>query len=145
MTPKRIIAVLSLAGLLALLAACQTTQTQPGNRRFQKIDTNKDGKLSRLEVDDYFVTDIFESRDSNHDGKLTWQEWNVQGAGLNKARFYGQDRDKDGAVSLDEARAYGRKSKLLNQAFNEADTDRDGYLTQAEARAYYGSKEGAPE
>ena len=145
MNPNRIAAALSLTGLLISLTACHTTQTQPGNRRFQKVDTNKDGKLSRSEVDDYFVTDIFEGRDTNHDGKLTWEEWNVQGADVNKARFYSHDRDKDGTVSLDEARAYGRKSKLLNQAFNEADTDKDGYLTQAEARAYYGSKEGAPD
>ena len=136
--------ILTVLGVAAVLSACQTTQTQPSESRFDKIDANKDGKLSRAEADDYYVTRIFKSRDKNDDGNLTWKEWYVQGAGLSKARFDKYDTNKDGSISLDEARVYGSKSKLLNDAFREADTDKDGYLSRGEAQAYYGSKEGSP-
>lgn len=135
---------LSILGLATVLVACQTTQPHPSQSRFDKVDTNKDGKLSRAEADKYFVTVIFESRDRNHDERLTWEEWNVPGAGLSKARFDKYDTNKDGWISLDEALVYGQQSKMLNETFRSADTDKDGYLSRAETLAYYGSKEGAP-
>ena len=119
---------------IALFAGCQTTQTQPGTTRFDKADTNKDGKLSRAEATDYFVTDLFESRDTNHDKKLTWQEWNVPGADVSKARFDSRDTNKDGVISLDEALVAGRKDSYFAKAFVAADTNKDGFVTKQEAQ-----------
>lgn len=135
--------VLGVATLCAF-TACQTSQTQPSKHRFEKVDSSKDGKISRDEGNDYYVTRIFKSRDLNDDGKMTWEEWNVQGANVSKERFYKYDADKNGSISLDEARVYGRQNKLLNQAFDEGDKDKDGFLSRDEAIDFYGSKEGAP-
>jgi Ca2+-binding EF-hand superfamily protein len=129
---------------IALFAGCQTTQTQPGTTRFDKADTNKDGKLSRAEATDFFVTDLFESRDTNHDKKLTWQEWNVPGAGVSKAKFNSRDTNKDGAISFDEALVAGRTDSVFSKVFVTADTNKDGYVTREEAKAYYASQEGPP-
>ena len=144
MNQNPILSRLVLACAIALFAGCQTTQTQPGTTRFDKADTNKDGKLSRAEATDYFVTDLFESRDTNHDKKLTWQEWNVPGAGVSKARFDSRDTNKDGVISLDEALVAGRKDSYFAKAFVAADKNKDGFVTKQEAQAYYASKEGPP-
>ncbi len=146
MTKQPILAGALLA-TLGLFTACQTTSTttsSAGAARFAKADTNKDGKLTRTECGDFLITGLFESRDANHDGKLTWAEWNVPGAQLNQAKFKSADTNKDGALSLDEAIAYGRKKHVFTEFFTAADTNKDGYLSLAEAQAYYGSKEGPP-
>lgn len=54
------------------------------------------------------------------------------------------DTDKDGGLSLEEARAYGRKRDLFSAEFRDADTNHDGYVTREEAQVYYASKEGSP-
>jgi hypothetical protein len=82
---------------------------------------------------------------TNHDGKLTWDEWNVPGSGRSKANFDAADTNKDGSLSLDEALAYGRKRGVFKEEFQEADTNHDGYVTREEAKAYYASKEGPPD
>ena len=76
--------------------------------------------------------------------ETTWEEWNVPGANRSKAAFDAADLNKDGSLSLDEAKAYARKSGLFQKEFREADTNHDGYVTLEEAKAYYASKEGPP-
>ena len=87
---------------------------------------------------------IFDSRDLNHDGQLTWAEWNVADSGESKANFDAADTNKDGSLSLNEALAFGRKRGVFKKEFQEADTNHDGYVTREEAKAYYASKEGPP-
>jgi Ca2+-binding EF-hand superfamily protein len=135
---------LLVAAALSVFTACQTTAPKAAVGRFEKVDTNKDGKLSRAECSDYVVTKTFEGRDKNHDGKLTYAEWQVEGVEGAKARFVARDANKDGVVTLEEALAYGRKHSASEKAFTEADTNKDGFLSLSEAQAYYGSKEGPP-
>jgi hypothetical protein len=136
-----LLATIAIAGL----TACQTTSTtEPSVSRFEKVDANKDGKLSRTETSDYLITGVFESRDANNDKKLTWAEWNVEGADVDKAKFEARDANKDGVVTFDEALAYGRKHGTFEASFREADTNKDDYLSFEEVSAYYGSKEGPP-
>ena len=144
MTMHRNLNRVLLAAAIASFAGCQTEQTEPRNSRFDKADTNKDGKLSRAEATDYFVVELFESTDKNHDGKVTWEEWNVPGANVSKAKFTSRDTNKDGAVSMDEALVAGRKDSVFAKAFVATDTNKDGYVTKPEAKAYYASKEGPP-
>ena len=139
------------AFVLTAITSCKTTSNSTTANTpavtedaFAKADRNRDGKLSRNEANDYFVTKIFEGADQNHDGKVTWKEWNVPGSGRSKARFDAADTNKDGSVSLAEAQAYGRKRGVFNKEFDEADTNHDGYVTREEAQAYYASKEGPP-
>jgi hypothetical protein len=122
--------------------SCKTTGEAKKPDRFAAADLNHDGKLSQAEASDYFVSNVFEGRDANHDGKVSWEEWNVPGSGRSKKDFDAADTDKDGALSGQEAIAYGRKRHLFQKDVRAADADHDGYVTKAEAEKYYASKEG---
>ena len=120
----------------------QTTATA-GPDGFSQADTNQDGKLSRDEASDYLVIEIFISRDANHDGRMTLEEW-VGGDPTRSADFKKRDANADGIVTLNEAIAYGRAHGVVNEVMQEADTDHDGALSRAEMKAYYASREGPP-
>ena len=127
--------------ILSLCAACQTTPTtQPD--RFAQADTNHDGCLSRDEVSDMIVTEIFTARDANKDGKLTKSEWLVPGDESGNKIFTGADTNHDGVVTLAEAKAYGRKIGVGKNLFEESNKNQDACLDREEVRAYYASKEG---
>lgn len=150
MTTKFLYAAV-IAFILTAMTSCKTTNNSTaanapaaGENAFAKADRNQDGKLSRNETNDYFVAKIFEGADQNHDGNVTWKEWDVPGSGRTKARFDAADTNKDGSVSLTEAQAFGQKQGTFNKEFAEADTNHDGYVTQEEAQEYYASKEGPP-
>lgn len=134
---------LSMVAALAALVSCQTTTPKPSDMaKFNRADTNHDGKLSEDECSDFLVRRIFDSRDANHDDKLTWAEWNVEGAGKDKSKFKARDANHDGVVTLDEAKAYARKHHIYQKEFREADKNHDGFLSIKEVEDYYASKEG---
>jgi Ca2+-binding EF-hand superfamily protein len=134
------------------LGACQSSQTsQPqqaaaktGKARFDQVDTNHDGKLSRNEASDFLVNETFDSRDANHDGRLSQEEWVVPGDPSSLSQFKECDANHDGVVTKEEAINCGREHGLANKAFQEADTNGDGQLSFAEVQAYYASREGPP-
>lgn len=131
----------SIAFAALLFAGCQSTAPQ-GSDRFTKADVSKDNQLSLDEVNLYLVTEIFDSRDHNHDGKLTQQEWSVEGAKGNDQLYHDRDANHDGVVTLDEALAYGRKHGMAKKLLQAADTNHDGQLSREEIKAYY-AKHGA--
>jgi len=139
-TVKTIHSLIILA-TVGIIAACQTTHTGKENR-FDQADTNHDGRLSRDEVSDMIVTEIFNGRDVNRNGKLTKAEWVVPGDEQGNKVFRNADANHDGVVTLEEAKVYGRKIGVGKAFFNEADKNHDGYLSREEASAYYASKEG---
>lgn len=147
--PRFFISALA-TGCLLVLVGCAASTNQPhsggakGPDRFGQADANHDGRLSQGEASDYFVAQIFESRDFNHDGELTWKEWNVPGADRSKARFDTADTNKDGELSLKEALAYGRRRHAFEKEFRKADTNHDGYVNRDEAKAYVADTEGPP-
>lgn len=120
-----------------ILTACQTTQPD----RFAVADADKDGRLSGREVNDYFVSGIFNARDTNKDGRITKMEWNPQISREDAREFDLRDADKDGAVTRGEAADYAMKRGAFRADVKAADKDKDGYVTRAEAEAYYASKE----
>jgi EF hand len=120
-----------------------TTAATAGPDGFSQADTNQDGKLSRDEASDYLVIEIFISRDANHDGRMTLEEW-VGGDPTRSADFKKRDTNEDGIVTTKEAIAYGRAHGVVNQIMQEADTNHDGALSRAEIKAYYASREGPP-
>lgn len=132
--------------LFSLLTSCQTTSTSNSEEpdRFDQADTNHDGRLDRNEISDMLVGEIFKGRDANHDGNLTREEWVVPGDEAGIKSFAGADTARRGVVTLDEAKAYGRKIGVGEDFWKEADKNRDGYVDRAEAEAYYASKEGPP-
>jgi len=142
---KKPISLLSISLAVLSLASCQTTsRSTSGGDAFAQADINHDGKLDRNEASDYYMTTIFSSRDANHDGKLTWDEWHVAGGNESKAKFAAADQDKDGSLSVEEARAYGRKHQLFANSFRKADANHDGFVTREEAQSFVGSTEGPP-
>lgn len=133
---------------LIALSGCATERpTQPikasaaGAARFDAVDANSDGKLSRDEASDFLVSEIFESRDANNDGKMSQEEWTAGDSALVRD-FKKRDANRDGVVEKPEAIAYGRAHGVVNNVMEEADTDRDGYLQRSEVTAYYASREG---
>ena len=132
---------LILASLLAL-SACATPQHSPSSAdRFDKADENRDGKLSRGEASDYLVSEIFASRDANHDARMTLEEWSG-GDPARAADFKKRDADHDGTVTIDEAIRYGRTHGIAKELLREADKNKDGALDKAEMEAYHASREG---
>lgn len=128
----------ALVALAFALAGCQTTQPS----RFDIADANRDGKLSRDEINVHLVTGVFESRDANQDKKMTKAEWLVgEDAGQEKI-FIERDTNRDGIVTLDEAIAYGRKKGTANEVVRKADKNKDGYVSREEITAFYGAAEG---
>lgn len=128
----------------ALVVLCLTTmgcQTTAPNR-FDQADTSRDGKLSRDEINTYLVTGVFDSRDADHDRKMTKAEWLVGEDKGQEKIFRDRDANRDGIVTLDEAIAYGRKKGTASQIVREADKNKDGFVSREEITAYYGAKEG---
>ena len=123
------------------LASCKTTPPS-GPDRFAAADHNGDGRLSREEVSDYFVSGIFAERDRDGDGYISKAEWNPEMTAAEAKLFKARDLNGDGRVSLAEAQAFARKAGTYDEAFKEADVNRDGFVSREEAVAYYASKEG---
>ena len=126
------------AGLF--LTSCQTTTPAPG--QFDQADGNADGNLSSEEASDYLVRSNFVTRDANKDNRVTRAEWNPENDPASVKLFAQRDADKDGVVTLEEARTYATKKGSYDQVIKDADTNKDGLISRAEATAYTASKEG---
>lgn len=132
---------LILASVLSLSACATPPHSQSSADRFKQADENRDGKLSRGEVSDYLVAEIFASRDANHDARMTLQEWSG-GDPARAAEFKKRDTNNDGIVTTHEAIEYGRTRGIAREILREADKNKDGALDKAELEAYYASREG---
>jgi hypothetical protein len=131
-------AAATLVALALAMTGCQTTSPD----RFAQADVDRSGQLSRDEVNTFLVTRIFESRDADHDGRLTRAEWLVGDDAGQERIFRDRDANRDGVVTLEEALAYGRTKGMAQQFIREADTNKDGSLSRDEVTAHYGGKEG---
>lgn len=123
------------------LAACQTTKTAKPDR-FSQADANGDGFLSASETNNFVVRSIFESRDTDGDGKITREEWDPTKAPATMKTFRESDINRDDVITLDEAEAYASKRGIYKDIVREADKNGDGLVSREEAEAYYASKEG---
>lgn len=70
-------------------------------RRFNRYDKNRDGKITRVEMLSTRVK-AFQKLDTNHDNLLSFEEWAVKTSN----RFKEIDRNGDGIVSRAEMDAY---------------------------------------
>jgi Ca2+-binding EF-hand superfamily protein len=130
---------LSVAGL-AGLAAAQPSDDHQGHRHpgaglaerwFERMDANKDGKLTRAEVDAGSQR-LFERIDANKDGEVTHEEAEAGAVAIRNeeraARFKQLDANGDGRLTLEE-------SKLPQRFFEKLDKNTDHALSLEEFSA----------
>jgi Ca2+-binding EF-hand superfamily protein len=109
-------------------------------KHFAEKDANKDGKLSRDEVAK-MPDEVFARLDTNKDGALTPDELAKKGEHFQQhaeKRFQMEDANHDGAISKDEAIA--RADKF----FARLDANGDGVVTQDEMKAAHHHGKGKP-
>ncbi|MBI4803989.1 MAG: EF-hand domain-containing protein [Desulfovibrio sp.] len=75
---RRSLLVFALAGILALFVTAAFAQNPDHHPLFDKMDTNKDGFLTKEEIQKRFpkfTDEMMKQADTNGDGKLTVAEW----------------------------------------------------------------------
>ena len=161
---KRLLIATAL-GALATAAPAQSAQAgnepqatskaslqQRLDARFAQMDSNKDGSLSRAEVQSSHANFVkvaktaiarrleqgFTASDTNKDGKVSLAEMTAAAPAAQKANagkaLQRLDTDKDSHVSLSELTAAAPSPKLgdADQFMQRFDADRDGKVTAAE-------------
>ena len=150
MVKRTLIAALFLVPALGF--AADNTAGPKGERggHFKKADADGNGSLSRAEVEKSLprLAAKFDQIDANKDGQLSRDEMQAVRKTHkhahrhgNKAdrqarsaeRFKHADADGDGAINRAEAEKHAPR---LAQKFDRIDSDKDGRLTQDELRAY---------
>lgn len=100
--------------------------------RLAKLDTNGDGVIDRSEAAaNPRLAAKFDELDKNKDGKLSRDElprWQHGRRGHGGERWAALDVNKDGRISREEAKADPR----LAARFDQLDLNKDGYLDKAD-------------
>ena len=148
----------STAMALALLASAPAfAQNEPkplpramfiatAEAEFNKVDTNKDGQMSKLEIETFQRSSalaaadarskaIFAALDADKNGQLSVTEFaklTSKPPTVDAARVLKMDSNKDGKLSLAEHRT----AALAN--FDRLDANKDGLVTAAELKAAQG-------
>lgn len=101
--------------------------------KMQKIDTDGDGKFSRAETAKYKgIAKDFDKIDTNKDGYLTRDEMKAQRAKRAETKLKAIDGNQDGRISRAEAEA---KTPKLAKNFDKLDANKDGFIDKAEMAA----------
>jgi Ca2+-binding EF-hand superfamily protein len=123
------------------------TVAESPSAMFDRLDVNRDGFLSRGEVEPLGIhtsagsvesaTAAFHRLDSNGDGFLSRGEAQATMAAIPGGSFDGADSDRNGFLSLAEAMPHLRwlesRSAPGVVSFDAYDSNRDGFLSRGEA------------
>ncbi len=114
---------LAAAGLLVFAT------TSYAGQNMMKMDTDKDGKISRAEATEK-MAQRFDQMDTNKDGFITQDELQKLRDGKKNKDKKGMkmDKDQDGKISRSEA------SGKLATHFDAIDANKDGFLTKDELK-----------
>jgi Ca2+-binding EF-hand superfamily protein len=143
----RKIALLSALGAALTLGTATAYADHHGEKlgdAFKKADTDNDGSLTKDEAKPLKgVSKHFDEIDFDKSGTVTMDEITSHLSSMKKAmlargeaRFKEADKDNDGTLTKDEAKALPRVSKN----FDAIDTDKDGTVSMAEIAAFMKSK-----
>jgi Ca2+-binding EF-hand superfamily protein len=146
MFKRTLIAALFLVPALSYAADNTAAAKVERGSHFKKADADGNGALSRAEVEKSIprLAPKFDQIDTNKDGQLSRAElhaWKKAHRGERQARaaerFRHADSNGDGKISRAEAE---KNAPRLAKRFDQIDANKDGQLTQDELRAYRESK-----
>ncbi len=119
-------------------SGCSNLSQQPRARNvevlFKKADTDGDGRVSREEFAEFMVEDVFTNFDRNRSGYVDEAEFVAAGGTVKNFRTI--DRDGNGRIALEEAKASKLVRETMLTPFDEADVDGSGYVTWEEFQAF---------
>ena len=131
---------------LAFNSGCQSTADANTHKvaggfvaRFHELDTNHDGKVTYAEFDAGFAGTIFSQYNRDADGAVTLAEWDaIERAGQDKTQssFKLLDRNHDGKLTRDELTHGKRRNLVVRRIFDRVDANHDGVITEAEASRF---------
>jgi Ca2+-binding EF-hand superfamily protein len=119
---------MKIAGLFIVLTLLAIGAVQAADTGFQKIDTNRDGKIDQGELSTA-IENKFKRYDRNGDGVIDAREFNPKNDPQVLKEFKFMDKDKNRRVDLDEFRAAGL------ERFRSLDYDRDNAVSAPEYRS----------
>jgi Ca2+-binding EF-hand superfamily protein len=122
--------------LIAAVAALSLAGGCSSAHNFARADVDKDGKLSKDEMEKVLLSAVFESGDIDEDGQITLAEYRTVDPKYPTARFKARDIDGNGSVTPQELLEYAHRNDSLDDLIAIMDTDNDGYVTPAEAKAF---------
>jgi Ca2+-binding EF-hand superfamily protein len=131
-TGATLISAIAMLGFTAVVTIANAAEG-PAAKKFQAVDKNGDGKISREEASAYpNLAKYFDQIDTNKDGMLTGDEVRAHHAKAMAAKLKALDKDGDGRISRAEADA---KAPRLAKNFDRLDTNKDGFISQDEMAA----------
>lgn len=107
---------------------------------FQMLDKDHDGKVTYAEFDAGFADVVFSTYNHDASGAITKEDWNdIEKAHQSEAAasFRALDLNHDGKITREELNTHGkRRDAVVRRIFDEIDKGHKGYVTLAEAQSF---------
>ncbi|MEM9044872.1 MAG: EF-hand domain-containing protein [Pseudomonadota bacterium] len=132
---SQILSLLLVATALLVAPVTSVAQASDLSKRFEKVDLNGDGAVSREELNE-FGNAKFDEIDADGNGSLTEDE--AVSIAISRAterakkRFAKADADGDGVIQRSEFEQ--RRDQRQAMLFSRFDTDGDGFVSREELR-----------
>lgn len=119
--------------IAALTAGMASAQTNSAPFAFKSADTNSDGRVNKAEFDRQVKNDTFTQLDKDKDGAVSLEEWKAYDKSPSaREHFEAMDVNHDRRVSLPEFSDAAEWKSGLKDSFTALDRDRDGHLAPDE-------------
>jgi Ca2+-binding EF-hand superfamily protein len=130
-----------LATLAAGFLASCATAPETDHDLFVQADTNKDSRISLAEANTFGLPRLFNRFDVDGDGSVTLAEARTVEPGFDQKLFSERDLNHDGKVSYAEYEKVALAKGGLKKQFAAVDLNHDNIIDQSEAEAFIASKE----